>query len=75
MKEFLQGIITLTIILIPSVVFAADLEITCNENNSPTIVRNTNPLFNITGFVPRDTETREIYIENNDPNNPCIIDL
>lgn len=65
----------LSILLIPTVIHAADLDIICNENNSPTIIRNLNPLFTLSGFAPGDTESRNIYIQNNDPNNSCTISL
>lgn len=56
-----------------SFVSAADLEITCNEDVKPTILKNTYPLFNLTNFSPGDTETRNIYIKNSDPVNECKI--
>ena len=75
MKKFFKIIVAMLIVLIPSALFAADLDIICNENAKPTIIRNTNPLFNITNFSPGDGETKSISIVNLDPSNPCIIDL
>ena len=66
----------ITIILIPSIVYAADIDIVCNENNNtPTIIRNTDPLFTISNFLPGNTESGDISITNNDPVNPCVIVL
>ena len=36
-KNILKIVIALVISIIPSVIYAADLDIICNENNSPTI--------------------------------------
>lgn len=59
--------------LIPSAVFAADLDITCYSDKAPEIVRNVDPLFQLTGFVPGSSATRTIYIENTDDINDCRI--
>jgi hypothetical protein len=74
--KFKHIVTTLVILLIPSFVIAADIDITCNgDDSSPTIVRNRDPLFDISNFIPGKTESRDISITNNDDTNPCVIDF
>ena len=56
-----------------SLTYAADLDITCHENVKPTITRNTDPLFQLSGFLPGDSASRTVYVKNDDPNNDCRI--
>jgi len=60
-------------LFVPSVVFAADLDITCYSDRSPEIVRNVDPLFQLSGFVPGSSASRTIYVQNTDPENNCRI--
>jgi hypothetical protein len=74
--KFKHILTTLVILLIPSFVIAADIDITCNgDDSSPTIVRNRDPLFDISNFLPGESESRDISITNNDDTNPCVIDF
>lgn len=57
----------------PSAIFAADLDITCYADQAPVIVRNEDPLFQLTGFLPGSSESRTIYVKNTDGINDCRI--
>jgi hypothetical protein len=73
-KKFLTYVFLTTLFfLIPSTLFASDLEITCFSNRSPEFVRNTDPLFEISGFSPGDSVSRIVSVENTDTENPCRI--
>ncbi len=73
-KKFLTYIfLTSLFFLFPSNLFATDLEITCFSDRSPEFVRNTDPLFQITGFAPGDSASRIVFVENTDSENPCRI--
>jgi len=63
-KKLLTIIFVLLFFLIPSSVLANDLEITCFSEQSPEILRNTDPLFQISGFLPGDSASRTIFVEN-----------
>lgn len=73
-KNFLKIFLSVFFILLsPSLILAADLEITCYKDQKPVIVKNTNPLFSLDTFLPGNTEKKEIYINNTDNENPCKI--
>ncbi len=72
-KKLLKYILFSLIFLIPSTVLAGDLDITCYEDQSPVILKNTNPLFQLTGFLPGNSASRTIYVKNTDPTNACKI--
>lgn len=76
MKKLLIGIlVSLGIFILPSVIYAADLDIVCYENQKPVITQNTTPLFQLSGFLPGETATRTVSVLNTDSNNPCTISL
>lgn len=72
-KKLLKYITLFSILLFPSTILAADLEITCYQDQKPVIQKNTNPLFSLSSFLPDTTEKREIYVNNKDSINPCRI--
>ncbi len=73
MKTIYKITLASILLLIPSLVFAADLEITCYQDQKPVIKSNENSLFNIQNFLPGKTEVRTVTIENKDPENLCRI--
>jgi len=72
-KKFLKYIVVLLFLFLPSGVLANDLEITCFSDKKPEIVRNKDPLFQISGFLPGDKAERTIFFENTDQVNDCRI--
>jgi hypothetical protein len=72
-KNIIKYLLIFFFLLIPSAIFAADLDITCYSDRSPDIVRNIDPLFQLTGFLPGSTSSRTIYVENTDTVNDCRI--
>ncbi|MHC1716738.1 MAG: hypothetical protein AB9915_02555 [Candidatus Dojkabacteria bacterium] len=73
LKKLLQYGIFSLLFLIPSTVLAADLEITCYSDQSPLIVKNTDPLFQLSGFLPGSSASRTVYVKNTDTENNCKI--
>lgn len=72
-KKLLTTGLFLLLFLIPSAILAADLEITCYSDQKPLIVKNTNPLFQLSGFLPGNSASRTIYMKNSDTENDCRI--
>lgn len=72
-KKLLTTGVFLLLFLIPSAILAADLEITCYSDQKPLIVKNTNPLFQLSGFLPGNSASRTIYMKNSDTENDCRI--
>lgn len=73
MKKLLRYTILLILLVLPIQVFAADLEITCYENEKPYISKSTGYLFDLNNFVPGESAIRTLKVENTDPNNNCKI--
>lgn len=73
-KTYIKILLSLVFfVLSPLVVKAADLGITCYQDQKPVIQKNRNPLFSLSSFLPDSTEKREIYVNNKDSVNPCRI--
>lgn len=75
-KDILKGVLAVIILmLVPTVVHAADLNIVCNDGQKPTISLNTAPLFQLSAFKPGDSISKTVQVTNKDPNNSCIVSL
>ncbi len=72
-KNITKYLLIVFFFLIPSAIFAADLEITCYADKAPVIVKNVDPLFQLIGFVPGSSVSRTIYVKNTDDTNDCRI--
>lgn len=72
-KRILQYTVLSFFFLIPTNILAADLDITCYENQKPSVTKNTNPLFNLTNFSAGDSTTRTIYVKNVASTSDCKI--
>ncbi len=72
-KKSLKYMLVFLFLLFPSSVLANDLEITCFSEDPPNIVRNTDPLFQISGFLPGDSTSRTIYVENTSNDYDCRV--
>lgn len=59
----------------PTFTHAADLNITCYQEQKPVINSSTTPLFQLSNFLPGDTVTKSVEIINNDSVNPCVISI
>ncbi len=55
-------------------VFAADLSVVCSESSCSTSPAGA-PLFNEVGFAPGQSITRTIYVQNNNSNDDCSLNL
>lgn len=76
MKNIFKGLFIAAILtLVPTAVHAADLNITCNDGQKPTVSLSTTPLFQLSGFKPGDIVSKTVRVVNNDPNNSCIVSL
>jgi len=73
MKKLFSSLLAILVISLPSVALAADVEITCFENQKPSVVSTSGRLFDISNFIPGQTEVKTLRIENTDPNNNCRI--
>lgn len=65
----------LFLFLFPTFTHAADLNITCYQEQKPVVSTSTTPLFQLSNFLPGDTVTKSVAVINNDNVNPCIISL
>lgn len=72
-KKNLKYLFFFFLFLIPSAVLANDLEITCYSDQAPVIIRNTDPLFQLTNFLPGDSASRTVFVKNTDTVNDCKI--
>jgi hypothetical protein len=73
MKKLFRSLLTITLLLIPSAVLAADLEITCYPTAKPSINMSGGTLFDIQNFVPGQTSTKKLKVVNTDTANACKI--
>jgi hypothetical protein len=75
-KAIFKGLLIAGILtLVPAIAYAADLDITCNDGQKPTVTAHVTPLFQLTGFQPGDVVSRTVKVTNTDPKNPCIVSL
>lgn len=72
-KNITKYILATLFLLIPTIVYAYDVEITCTDTEAPEIVRNTDPLFQLSGFLPGSSASRTIYIVNEGSEHDCRI--
>lgn len=70
LKSFL---VVIGIMLFPSIIYAADLNITCYENQKPSVTTSTKPLFQLSGFTPGQSSQKTILVTNSDQKNSCTI--
>lgn len=76
MKVLLKAYLLFAFVfLFPVFTHAADLNITCYQEQKPLINTSTTPLFQLSNFLPGDTVTKSVEVINNDNVNPCTISL
>jgi hypothetical protein len=73
MKNLFSSLLAILVFSLPSVALAADVEITCFENQKPLVVNTGGRLFDISNFIPGQTEIKTLRVQNTDPNNNCRI--
>lgn len=73
MRRVYRVLLLSIFLIVPSSIFAADLNITCYENQKPSISLQEAVLFDLKNFVPGQTSIRSVKVENTDQNNNCRI--
>ncbi|MFA5623183.1 MAG: hypothetical protein WC981_03065 [Candidatus Dojkabacteria bacterium] len=74
MKKLFKYLLTITLLLIPSTILAADLEITCHPTaNKPSINITNGTLFDIQNLMPGQTSVKTLKVVNTDTQNTCKI--
>jgi hypothetical protein len=64
---------SLLLLLLPSAVLSSDLEITCFADKPPSVVKNRDPLFNITNILPGNSVSRTVSFRNTDSESDCRV--